>query len=309
MELLQSPFPVEVDLLLRGYEGPSWDVSPFRHREGWLIVGSALLQTPFGTQTKILPVVISDQGECFPAEIAETLMDIPVGVSKLCEVVPPDELEEALHWRYWDFLGSCDLNSLVKLGEADAALEAKITGLEAECSQIAKMAWGAMNKLRHDRRHSDLSPDQKLNIAEQLKRLETVPEEIGRTLRIRLDRLRLSHEQLEDAVLASLQEHGELTILGALRWKAVSSYAPSPLKDNEIRVGVPPARNQLNFIRDDFARTLRRGIDKLERRVGSLINSIEYDETLSDNDIKRLKRMLADVLTGPEFLVNGTHTQ
>lgn len=297
MELLQSPFPVEVDLLLRGYEGPRWDVSPFRHREGWLIVGSVLLQTPFGTQAMMLPVVITDQGEHLLPELAETLMDIPVGDSRLCEVVPPDELEEALHWRYWDFLGSCDLKSLAKMEEADAALDAKIVALEAECGQIVKMAWKAMNKLRHDRRRNDLSPVQKVNIVEQMRRLETVPDEISGTLRKRLDRLRQSHEQLEDAVLSSLQEHGELTILFTLRWKARTGYAPSPLRDNEIRVGAPVPKDPLNAVTGGFAKSLRKSFTKLEERVGSLINSIEYDNTLGRDEVKALKRVLAQMLT------------
>ncbi|MCA0434744.1 MAG: hypothetical protein LCH46_15985 [Proteobacteria bacterium] len=262
-----------------------------------MMVAIASINTPFGPSEEVLVAAMTDQGEQFPADIAAKLMDIPFGLPRLCETVPPDELEESLHWQYWDFLGSSDLESLAKLEEADADLERKISAIERECKEIVGMAWQAMNKLRHDRRQSDLTTMQRAGIADQLRRLETVPEEVGKLVNSRVSRLRRTHEQLEDAILASLQGHGEFAVLGTLRWKAQSGYAPSPLGDNEIRVGVPVPKNQLAFIRDEFARSLRNAFSRLEERVGSLINSIEYNDELDSDKIRHLKKVLAEMLT------------
>lgn len=261
------------------------------------MVATASIETPFGPSQEILVTAVTDQGEHIPPEIAAKLMDIPVGLPRLCETVPPDDLEDSLHWQYWDFLGGSDLESLAKLQDADVYLERKISAIESECKEIVDMAWQAMNRLRHDRRKNDLTVEQRDAIADQLRRLETVPEEAGSLLSKRVAQLRTRHEQLEDAVLASLQAHGEFTILGTLRWKAKTGYAPSPLRDNEIRVGVPVPKNQLAFIRDEFARSLRKAFSKLEERVGSLINSIEYNDDLDADKIRQLKQLLAKMLT------------
>lgn len=250
-----------------------------------MMVAIASIETPFGPTEEVLVAAMTDQGEHFPPDVAAKLMDIPFGLPRHCETVAPDDLEESLHWQFWDFLGTCDLQSLEKLQEADADLDQKIKDIENECRDIVEMAWKAMNSLRRDRRRDDLTAERRDEIAEQLRRLETVPEEAARLVSSRTARLRRTHDQLEDAVLASLEDHGEFTVLGTLRWKARAGYSPSPLADNEIRVGVPVPKNQLVFIRDEFARTLRRAFRRLEERIGSLINSIEYNEDLDANKI------------------------
>jgi hypothetical protein len=296
MVLHLSPYPVEVDLYLRGYEGPRWDVSPFRHREGWLMMASVSLETPFGPTHAILVAVMTDQGELFAQDVAEKILEIPTGLPVECEVTPPEELEEMLHWQYWDFLGANDLESLARLEAEESANESRIAAFEAECRQLETMTWKAVRKLRRERGQSGVSPTRLTEIDDQLLRLSTVPDEMLEVMQRRLKKMRTSLDALEEAVIASTQDYGTLEVLAILRWRAVTDYVPS-LRDNTIRVGIPAPKDKLSAINQNFASHLRRGFTKLEGKVGALINGIEADETLSTKDIQTLKAHLASLLT------------
>lgn len=105
-------FPVAVNIYLEGYDGPTWEVSPFRHRSGWLMMSEARMVMPFGTWRRPLVAAVSDQGEVYPPWIAARLLDMPMSLPKDAEYDPPDQLEEVMDGLYWDFLGQIDVAPL-----------------------------------------------------------------------------------------------------------------------------------------------------------------------------------------------------
>ncbi|KAA5595397.1 hypothetical protein [Blastochloris sulfoviridis] len=215
--------PVEVDIHLAGYDGPSWEVAPFRHRSGWLMVAEARLMTPFGFVSETLVAAVSDHGEAYSPEMAARLLNIPAGFPRDAEVKPPESLADRLDALYWDFLGTTDLESLGHFEEAEAANDGKIASFEADCAAFEAKLWTVIRQLRAERRKSAVMPERRAEIDARLKRLLEMPDELAQGMREKLREMRAATGGLETAVMDSLTDHGELEVLYVVRWRARSA--------------------------------------------------------------------------------------
>jgi hypothetical protein len=333
MELLQSPFPVEVDLLLRFHEGPHWQVSPFRHCEGWLMIGSVSLETPFGRRSTTLVVAMSDHGRIYRTATARTLLDIPMGLPRLCEVVPPEELEEALYWQYWDFLGSSDIENLKRLEMAEEEGDRKISAFEAKCKSQQDSAWKKTRKLRREREDSNITKTRLDEVEQELSRLEDSIERLPLAILSHAQSVRASLEKLETEVLDGIQDHGKFNVLGTVRWCARSGvpsstqvegtigesffspwwfedqfdefelpvFAPVPeqaaieIHSNQLPKVSEPQTESVSIPR--MAQSLRMAFDALSVRLNNLIDGVEANKNLDDATKEFAKSLLTVFLS------------
>jgi len=177
--------PVEVDIFLNAYDGPRWEIAPFRHRAGWLIVSEARMMMPFAVHSRFLVAAVSDHGETYPPGIAARILDIPTSLPRDAECDPPEELEDAMDALYWDFLGTTDLENLRYLQDAEAQATAKIHAFEAECVALEAKIWARVRALRAERRRDGLDDGQRDEIDARLNRLLAMPDELAHGLRRR----------------------------------------------------------------------------------------------------------------------------
>ena len=215
-------FPVEIDFDLASYDGPQWEMSPFRHRLGWLMLAQASVMTPFGLRSATLVAAVSDHGEIFPPHVAARLLDVPTFVPKDAECEPDSDLDDAMDAAFWDFLGTVDLESLRLLEEAQGAVDARITTFERECAAFENKLWTAIRLLRAERRAQTLTGERMVEIDAQLNRYLDMPGELAFGMRQRVREMRAETEELESAVMFSLGEMGELTPRCTVRWRARS---------------------------------------------------------------------------------------
>lgn len=215
-------FPIAVNVYLGGYDGPAWEVSPFRHRSGWLMVSQARLVMPFGTWQRPLVAAITDQGEVYPPWLAARLLEMPVSLPKDAEYDPPNQLEEVMDGLYWDFLGSMDLENLRMLEEEQERTDAKVRRLEGQCASLEAKLWETIRSLRIERRQDGLLADRQAEIDNRLKRLLEMPDELALGMRRRIAEMRQETEPLEEAVLSSLTDYGEMEPLFTVYWTARS---------------------------------------------------------------------------------------
>lgn len=248
-------FSVEVDLLLWAYDGPGWDVAPFRHREGWMMVGVASRTTPFGLVTATLVAAISDHGEVYSAAASERILDMPTSHPCDAEVDPPDQLSGVLDAHYWDFLGTTDLECLRQLEEADNINDAKVEKFEAECAAFEAKLWLTIRQLWAERRTLDALSPRRGEIDARLTRLLDLPEELARGMRDKIREMRAATDDLETAVMESLTDHGEFEVLYAARWRG--RHKVSNRGDYRLPVNRDPGRTRHPWQDGGFAgRTL-----------------------------------------------------
>lgn len=215
-------FPLAVNIYLGGYDGPAWNVSPFRYRSGWLMVSEASMVTPFWTRRRQLIAAISEHGEVYPPWIAARLLQMPMSLPKDAECDPPDQLEEVMDGLYWDFLGRTDQESLRLLQEEQECVDAKIRDFEARCATFEDKVWAAIRSLRAERRQDGLSALRRIEIDNQLKRLLEMPDELALGMMQRVAEMRRATDSLEEDVFSSLADHGEIETTYVLHWTARS---------------------------------------------------------------------------------------
>ncbi|MGD0639497.1 MAG: hypothetical protein ABSC22_02005 [Roseiarcus sp.] len=231
-------FPVEVDLALFAYDGPGWEVAPFRHRSGWLAFGRAYAETAFGDREAILVAAVSDHGETYGTTAAARLLELPASFPRLAEDDPPESVEEALDNAYWDFLGAVDLDCLRLLGEAQDALDERIRGYEAECTRFELEIWASIRTLRKERRALPAQAPERGDIDLRIEGLESMADDLALERRHVTTRMRHEIEGLEEAVLSGLTDKCEFEHMGLVRWRARSRV--SSLDD----LWLPSARGQ-----------------------------------------------------------------
>lgn len=215
-------FPVAVNIYLGGYDGPAWNTAPFRHRSGWLMVSEARMVMPFGTWRRPLLAAISDHGEVYPPWIAARLLDMPMSLPRDAECEPPDQLEEVMDGLFWDFLGRMDRENLRFLEEEQERRDARIREFEDRCAAFVTKLWAAIRSLRAERRREGLSAARQIEIDARLKRLLEMPDELASGMRERIAEMRRETEALEEVVLSSLADHGEIEPLFVIHWTARS---------------------------------------------------------------------------------------
>lgn len=228
-------FPVELDFFLAEYEGPQWAVSQFRHRSGWLMLAEASVMTPFGEQSAMLIAAVSDHGETYRPHIAARLLDVPTSLPRDAECEPDADLAEAMDAAYWDFLGMVDLESLRLLEEAQNTVDARIAAFERECAAFETKLWTAIRQLRAERRSHSVTAERLAEIEGRLKRYLDMPGELASGMRERVREMRAETEELENAVMSSLGEMGELKQRCTIRWRARTA----PPRHGDIRLGEP----------------------------------------------------------------------
>jgi hypothetical protein len=228
-------FPVELDFYLAAYDGPQWEMSPFRHRSGWLMLAEASVMTPFGERSAMLVAAVSDHGEMYHPHVAARLLDAPTSLPRDAECEPDSDLEEAMDAAFWDFLGTVDLESLRLLEDAQNAVDNRIAAFERECAAFETKLWTAIRLLRAERRSHALTEARRAEIEARLNRYLDMPGELALGMRQRVREMREETEELESAVMSSLGEPGELTQRCKLRWRARSG-AP---RYGDIRLGAP----------------------------------------------------------------------
>ncbi|MCA3160346.1 MAG: hypothetical protein ING31_12285 [Burkholderiales bacterium] len=228
-------FPVELDFFLAAYEGPQWEMSPFRHRSGWLMLAEASIWSPFGERSAMLVAAVSDHGEMYHPQVAARLLDVPTSLPRDAECEPDSELEEAMDAAFWDFLGTVDLDNLRLLEEAQNEIDARITAFERDCAAFETKLWTAIRLLRAERRSHSVTEERKAEIEAKLNRYLEMPGELASGMRQRVREMREETEQLETAVFSSLGEIGELTHRSTVRWRARSGVQ----RHRDIRLGAP----------------------------------------------------------------------
>ena len=119
-------FPVEVDLALFAYDGPAWEVAPFRYRSGWLAFGRARAETAFGDREAILVAAVAITGRPTQQGLQLAFSNCRRLFLVRLTTLRPKSVEEALDNAYWDFFGAVDLDCRRLLGEAQDALDERI---------------------------------------------------------------------------------------------------------------------------------------------------------------------------------------
>jgi hypothetical protein len=211
-------FPVAVDIYPQGYEGPVREAAPFRYRSGWLMVSEARTAMPFGTWRRPLVACISDHGEVYPPSIAARLLAMPTSLPKDAEVDPPEALEEVLDALYWDFLGAMDGENLRYLQEAEEHTEKKLRDFEVRCVFVEEKLAVHMRELRQERRRGEASPERRVQIDSTLARLEGIGDQFAVDMRNYMSILRGENEDLREAILSALTDHGEVEHLYTIHW-------------------------------------------------------------------------------------------
>ncbi len=245
MPMETGAFPFELDLFLADYDGPAWAAAPFRHRSGWLMLSEARMETPFGEYRRPLVAAISDHGEVYYPHVAARLLDMPASRPRDAESYPPAELDDAMDAAYWDFLGTVDLIALRQLSDAAEAQDRRIAQFEAECAALEAKMGARQRLLRQRRRNPDAAAADRADIDASLRRLDEMADELRVGMRRNVRFLRTETEDLEQAVLEGITDHGELEPLCVLRWCARAGGWRSA----DIRL--PPPRH-LRFVADAF---------------------------------------------------------
>ncbi len=240
MRLDISAFPVEVDIFLREYDGPAWQVAPFKHRSGWIMVAQARMETSFALRRRTLVAAVSDHGETYLPAVAERLLALPTSLPRDAQCDPPAELEEAMDALYWDFLGAMDLENLRLLEEAEEATAEKIRRFEAECLTLERKLFLAARELRSRRRSDGVSEQERAEIDSRLARLNEMAGELAQGMRQRAAEMRSENEALAEAVFASLAEFCEMEHCYCARWRARSG----PSRRSDIRL---PLAREMGF--------------------------------------------------------------
>jgi hypothetical protein len=212
--------PVELDFFIGAYEGPHWAMSPFRHRSGWLMLAEASVMTPFGERRAMLVAAVSDHGEMYPPHVAARLLDAPTSLPRDAECAPDCNLDEAMDAAFWDFLGTVGLETLALLEEAQGAVDVRIAAFERECAAFETRLWDAIRQLRAERRSFDLVEARRAEIEAKLARYLDMPGELAIGMRQRVREMRAETDALEESVMLSLGETGELDHRCTVRWRA-----------------------------------------------------------------------------------------
>jgi len=213
-------FPVAIDVYLKGYEGRSLEIWPFRHQSGWLMVSEARMVMPFGTWRRPLLACVSDHGEVFPPWIAARLLAMPTSLPRDAEIEPPEALEEAMDALYWDFLGAMDLENLRYLHDAEEQMEVRVHRFEAECANFELRLFATIRELRSEQRREGVPDSRRVLIDAKLKRLNEMLDELACGMRRRTGEMRRETEGLEESIFASLEDHGEIEHLYTVHWTA-----------------------------------------------------------------------------------------
>lgn len=242
-------YPVAVSLYLGGYDGPAGHLAPFRHRSGWLALSEACLRMPFGTWRRPLVAAISDHGEAYPPWLAARLLQLPMSLPKEAGCEPPEQLEEAMDWLWWDFLGKMDRENLRFLEEEQERRDAEIRRFEDSCSAFEARLAAAIRALRKERRSERLCDAERAENAARLKRFVEMQDELALAMRQQIEEMRRDTEDLERAVLSSLTRYGSVEPRLTIRWTARSHRRGMDIRlplfqEEPYGVGNWPARKE-----------------------------------------------------------------
>jgi len=221
--------PVALDIYLEGYEGPSWETSPFRHRSGWLMVSEARFSMPFITWRQVLVACVTDQGEEFPPSVASRLFRMPTSLPRQSDHDPPEELEEVTERLYGEFLRRTDHDNLLYLEEEAERAEIKLQRFEMRCRGLQNKIDAAVRRLRAERRRS-VDSGQRDEIDAKLHRLSAMADQLATSFRRRAAEIRAETDDVVSAVLAAHGRCGRLDHLYTISWHARSSRARPRLK-------------------------------------------------------------------------------
>jgi hypothetical protein len=211
-------FPVAVDVYPEGYEGPAREAAPFRYRFGWLMVSEARMVMPFGTWRRPLVACISDHGEVYPPSIAARLLSMPSSLPKDAEIDPPEALEEVTDALYWDFLGAMDEENLRYLQDAEERTDKKLRDFEERSFLVEKKLAVYMREFRRERRRGETSQERRIQIDAILARLEGIGDQFAVDMRTYMSTVRGENEELREAILSALTDHGEIEHLYTIHW-------------------------------------------------------------------------------------------
>lgn len=221
--------PVALDIYPEGYEGPSWETSPFRHRTGWLMVSEAWFPMPFITWRQVLVACVTDQGEEFPPSIASRLFRMPTSLPRPADHDPPEELEEITERLYEDFLHRTNHDNLLYLEEAADRAEGKLQRFEMRSRGLQNKIDAAVRRLRVERRRSADS-GQRDDIDVKLHRLSAMTDQLAESFRRRAAEIRAETDDVASAVLAVQGRRGRLEHLYTVSWRTRSSRTRPGLK-------------------------------------------------------------------------------
>src|ERR1700730_17041689 len=222
--------PVAVDIYPQGYEGPARETALFRYRSGWLMVSEACMAMPFGTWRRTLVACIGAHGEVYPPSIAARLLAMQTSLPKDAEVDPPEALEEEMDALYWDFLGAMDEENLRYLQEAEERTEKKLRDFEERSFLVEEKLAVHVREFRQARRRADATPERRVQIDAILARLEGIGDKFAADMRKYMSTLRGENEELGEAVLSALTDHGEVEHLYTIHWRVRQNRRGIPLR-------------------------------------------------------------------------------
>ncbi len=213
--------PIQLDIDLRGYDGPRWVAAPLLRRSGWLLAAEAKLLTPFEEARRTFIVGITDDGHPIGSLRATALLSAPVGHVADPGQAPPISVAEQVEPLWWDFLGSTDLETLNALDEAERETGRSVSSERAKFDAMRDKIERMDEQLSRERRYPDCSDTRRDEIDAQRERLDAMMAELAAEWPRRLASMRAPQARLQERAWASLKRYGEIRPVWGIRWRAL----------------------------------------------------------------------------------------